>query len=51
MDTDKDINIEDDEKRIIRIIKRIKNNGNNACYQSILAFTKLEDKDITSGKI
>ena len=51
MDTEKDINIEDDEIRIIRIIKRIKNNHNKACYQNILAFAKRGDKDITIERI
>ena len=53
MDTDRDINIniEDDGKRIIRIIKRIKYNRKKACYQNILAFAKREDKDITIERI
>ena len=53
MDTGRDINIniEDDEKRIIRIIKRIKNKRNKACYQNILAFAKRKGKDITIERI
>ena len=51
MENGNDINVEEDEQRIIRIIKRIKNNRNKACYQNILDFARLEDKDITIENI
>ena len=40
-----------EEKRIWRIITRIQANRNTACYQSILAFAKREDKDLTMDSI
>ena len=42
---------EEEEQRLIRIIKRIKNNRNKACYQNILAFALREDKDGTMENI
>ena len=42
---------EEEEQRLIRIIKRIKNNRNKACYQNILAFALREDKDATMENI
>ena len=41
-----ELDIEENEKRIIRIIRRINNDRNRACYQNILAFAKREDKDL-----
>lgn len=46
-----DMNIEEDEKRIIRIIKRIKGNRNRACYQNILEFARREDNNLDRNKI
>ena len=40
-----------EEKRIYTIIKRIQANRNTACYQSILAFAKREEKDLTMENI
>lgn len=46
-----EMNIEVDEKNILRIIKRIKGNRHRACYQNILEFARREDKNLDREKI
>ena len=43
---DEEFNIEEEEKRIIRIIKRIKSNRNRTSYQNILEFANLENNKL-----
>ena len=43
---DEEMNIEEEEKRIIRIKKRIKNNRNRACDQNILEFANRENNNL-----
>ena len=45
------MNIEEEGKRVIRIIKRIKSDRNRACYQNILALAKRENKGLYSEHI
>ena len=40
-----------EESKILRIIKRLQTNRNAACYQSVLAFVKREDKDDTKENV
>ena len=36
----------DEEKRVLRIIKRIENQRNRACYQNVLEFARRESNKI-----
>ena len=40
------INMEEEEKRFLRIIKKIQNQRNRVCFQNILEFAGQENKDI-----
>ena len=51
MENGDDTNIGEDEKIVLRTIKRIKSNRNKACYQNILAFVRRENKEITIENI
>ena len=41
-----DFNMEEEEKRFLRIIKKIQNLRNRACFQNILEFARRENKNI-----
>ena len=45
------MNIEEEGKRVIRIIKRIKSDRNRACYKNILSLAKRENKDLDNEHI
>ena len=40
------VNMADEEKRFLRIIKKIQNQRNRACYQNLLEFVGRENKNI-----
>ena len=40
------VNMADEEKRFLRIIKKIQNQRNRACYQNLLEFAGRENKNI-----
>ena len=40
------VNIEAEEKRILRIITKIQSQRNRACYQNVLEFAGRENKDL-----
>ena len=50
MDTD-DVNMEEQEKKIIRIIKRIKKDRNRACLQNILSFANREENKMEMEEV